>query len=422
MPVRVASHCVSTEPPMRIVHVSPSYAPCVGGAERLLQAVSERLVERGHTVTVLTFDSASQRDFTSLRGAGLPREETLNGVHVVRVSPVQGPVNQAIQWWLRQRGGWRSASLLLGGDFWPWTLPSGLGTVGPLSRMRADVVSSINWYFGASSWTCLPRALQRSPRVAIPVLHIGQEWAQREVYARMFARCDAAIACTSAERDFMQARGARNVTVAGCGVEPARYQRRDGARIRAAFGIGDGPVVGFVGRQDIAKGVPTLIDAMQAVWASVPNAVLVLAGQRAHRHRAVSERLDALAGEWRRKVVLIDDFSDTDAPSVMDAFDVLTLPSVEEAFGLVMLEAWMCGKPVIGADIASTRCIIDAGVDGLLVKPFDAADLARKILELLADPGKRARFGAHGQAKVLDRFTWTAVTDQWEAAFRAAIG
>ena len=60
---------------MHIVHVSPSYAPCVGGAERLLQNVSERLVDRGHSVTVLTFDCATMRDFNSPRGAGLPRRE-----------------------------------------------------------------------------------------------------------------------------------------------------------------------------------------------------------------------------------------------------------------------------------------------------------------------------------------------------------
>ena len=90
---------------MHIVHVSPSYAPCVGGAERLLQNVSERLVDRGHSVTVLTFDCATMRDFNSPRGAGLPRRETLNGVQIIRLSPVEGAVSRLHQWWLRQRGG-----------------------------------------------------------------------------------------------------------------------------------------------------------------------------------------------------------------------------------------------------------------------------------------------------------------------------
>ena len=362
------------------------------------------------------------RDFNSPRGAGLPARETLNGVRVLRVQPMQGRVNRALHWWIRQRGGWRTTSLALGGgDLWPLMLPSGIGTVVPLSRLRADVVTSVNWHFGAAYWTCLPRALRRAPRVAIPIFHIEREWAQNAIYTRMLGRCDAGIVCTTAERDFLEVRGAPHVTVAGCGVEPARYAGRDGSRIRAAYGIGSGPVVGFVGRQDTLKGVPTLIDAMKVVWERYPDAALLLAGQSAHRDDTVAARLESLHPDRRRQVKLIDDFTDADGPSIMDACDLLALPSVEESFGLVMIEAWMCGKPVIGSDIASTRCIIDAGENGLLATPFDAADLAQKILELLSDAAKRAAFGTRGRAKVLERYTWEIVTDRWEATFRHVV-
>src|SRR5262249_23872313 len=94
--------------PMRILHVIPTYPPCVGGSERMLQAVSERLVARGHAVTVLTLDCATQRDFTSRTGAGLQSCDLLNGVKIIRVSPNGGRLLRAVQWWLRRRGGWRS--------------------------------------------------------------------------------------------------------------------------------------------------------------------------------------------------------------------------------------------------------------------------------------------------------------------------
>jgi len=79
-----------------------------------------------------------------------------------------------------------------------------------------------------------------------------------------------------------------------------------------------------------------------------------------------------------------------------------------------MIEAWMCGKPVIGGDIASTRCVIDRGVDGWTTTPFDANDLGSKILDLLRDPVKRVCFGQHGREKVLARYTWEQVTDVCE--------
>jgi len=340
---------------------------------------------------------------------------------VIRVDPVEGRVNRLIHWWLRQHGGWWATTWLFQDeDLWPFSRPSGIGMVLPLAQLKADVVTSVNWYFGSSYWACPPRRFRRAPRVAIPVLHTAREWANNPIYPRMLRDCDAVIVCTDAERDFVQARGGSAIAVAGAGVDPSRFENRDGERIRARYGIGDRPVVGFVGRQDTPKGVPTLIDAMHIVWRDAPDAMLLLAGQRAHREADVARKLDELSSGDRARIVLIDDFADADGPSIMDACDVLALPSVEEAFGMVMIEAWMCGKPVIGADIESTRCIIECGVDGFTARPFDSADLAEKILDLLADPAKRAAFGERGRAKVLSRYTWDHVTDVWEETLQQA--
>jgi len=406
--------------PLRIVHVAPAYAPLVGGAERLLQSVSERLVQRGHDVTVLTFDCATLHDLHAQRGAGLPPVEIINGVRVVRVNPAGGTLNRAQEWWIQRPGGWRSLSWLFGGQTWPLDRPSGLGTLFPLARMEADVVTSLNWYFGMAYWVCRPKFLRRVPRVAIPIIHMEAEWAHNPLLPRLLSDCESVIVCTDAERDFVADRGARDIQVAGCGVDPEQFEHRNGAEIRARYGIGNRPVVGFVGRQETRKGVPTLIDAMRFVWERVPDAMVLLAGQSAHRDPAVSAAIAALSAENRAKVVLVDDFANTDLPSIMDACDVLTLPSVNESFGLVLIEAWACSKPVIGADIAATRCVIDDGVDGFTVKPFDAEDLAAKILELVTDSEKRARFGERGREKVMARYTWDRVTDAWEAALRRA--
>ena len=393
----------------------------IGGVERVVQAVSERLVRRGHDVSVLTFDAASKRDFYSARGAGLPARERLNGVGIIRVSPTGGALERVRRWWLRQPGGWRTTQWLAGDEtLWPFERPSGLSMLLPLARFDADVITCVNWGYSASFWACPRRRLRRRPRVAVPVLHTELPWAHNPVYPRMFGNCEAVIVFTDAERDFVRARGGREIAVAGAGVDPRLYERRDGARIRGRYGIGDRPVVGFVGRQETTKGAPTLIDAMRVVWRHVPDAVLLMAGQRAHREEGVATMLAELSAADRERVVLVDDFADDDGPSILDSCDVLALPSVEESFGMVMIEAWMCGKPVIGADIPSTRCIVESGADGFVAKPFDSGDLAEKILDLIADPSKRARFGERGRAKVLTRYTWDRVTDVWEATLQKA--
>jgi glycosyltransferase involved in cell wall biosynthesis len=384
-----------------------------------VQEVSERLVRRGHDVTVLTLDCATQRDFFSPVGAGLPPRELLNGVKLVRVSPGGGKLGKLPSWWVARRGGWRTTHWLTGNEFEFFLgRPSGLGMIPPLLQVEADVVSTINWCLGAAFWSWLTVRLRRIPQVAVPVLHIDQPWAQRQVYSRMFKACHAAIVATDAEQEFLQARGAKAVTVAGGGVEPSRFTQRDGAVIRARYGLGARPIVGFVGRQDHLKGVPTLMQAMRTVWQEVPEAVLLLAGPKAHRDSFVTDKLASLTASESRNVVLIDDFPDQDGPSILDACDLLAQPSVEESFGQVLVQAWMCGKPVIGADIAATRRVVDDGVNGWLVKPFDPLDLAARILSLLAEPETRAAFGQRGRAKSLAQYTWEQVTDGWESAYR----
>ena len=404
---------------MRILQVAPSYTPIVGGDAHLLRAVSERLVERGHDVTVLTFDARSYRDFRTSRGAGLPPRELVNGVRVVRVGP-DTRLTRALNRVKHLTGGWRALSLAMGAELWPLTAPSGLSMIPLIARLRADVVTTMNWAKAPAFWTCPPRWLRRTPRVAIPILHIQREWAHNPLFPRMLRACDAAIVCTEAERDFIEARGARAVAVAGVGVDLDRFARADGASIRSRYGLGDHQVVGFVGRQEKEKGVPTLIEAMRRVRGALPDAVLLLAGQSAHRASLVSEQLAALPEDERRRTVLIDDFPDEDGPSIVDACDVLALPSVEESFGMVMVEAWACGKPVIGADIPSTRCIIESGVDGYMVPPYDAVGLAARLLDLLVSPKDREAFGARGRAKVAARYTWERVTDVWEETLQRA--
>jgi glycosyltransferase involved in cell wall biosynthesis len=284
-----------------------------------------------------------------------------------------------------------------------------------------DVVISVNWIWPAAYAAHLARRMRRFPLLSLPIFHIARRWTQEPVYPPMLAACDAVMTLTSAEQRFVEGRGARRAEVVGAGVEPARFTPRNGAAVRAAHGMENSPVVGFVGRQDPLKGVSTLIDAMRLVWVAVPNAMLLLAGQRAHRSAGVDARLEALPPEWQRRVVQLDDFSDDQGPSILDACDVIAMPSVEESFGLVYLEAWMCRKPVVGARIPSTECVIQEGVDGLLSEPMDSSDLARCLLELLSDPARCRRMGEQGHAKTLSVHTWDAVVDRWEAVVNSVV-
>jgi len=89
----------------------------------------------------------------------------------------------------------------------------------------------------------------------------------------------------------------------------------------------------------------------------------------------------------------------------MAACDVFTLPSFEEPFGLVYLEAMAMRRPVIAVDNGGVPEVVEHARSGLLSPPLDVPALANNILTLLRDRELRVRMGNYGRARVLEHFS-----------------
>ena len=404
---------------MRILHISPAYFPALGGAQLYLKELSEGLVTRGHDVTVLTANVRDHSEMALRRCGGLPEHEVINGVKVIRFRPDGGLVGNALDKWLQCRGGYRSfhavfskdvATMLSGG-------PRAFPIIPYILRFHADIVVSMSWFWPPAFHTYLARKLKHFTLVGIPLFHTATTWSYREIYKRMLAQCDAVVVATEHEAEFVRERAATRVEVAGVGVHPELFECRSGIDIRAQYSLGNRPVVGFVGRQIPPKGVTKLVEAMRRVWKWNHDVHLVIAGDRDYFPNRMENLINGLSERERARIVRIDEFHERDKASIHDAFDVFALPSIEESFGIAYLEAWMCGKPVIGGRIGSTQCVIDDGVDGLLVDPHDAEDIALRIIDLLSDRDKRERMGRNGHDKTLAQHTWDRVTDKVESLY-----
>ena len=406
---------------MKILHVTPAYFPTLGGCEVHVQKVSEGLVSQGHEVTVLTANVQNIRELSTGTCAGLPETEMINGVKVVRFRPDGGVVGSMLQGWHDHiRGSYRSTSMILGEDgvFLFLQVPRLIQLIPRLLAERMDVVASVNWFWPPAYHAHLARMLKPFPLVGIPIFHTAEPWwCERPIYKKMLAECDAVVVNTAYEGNFVQTRGAERVEVVGVGVDPADFEHADGRAIRTRYGLADYPVVGYVGRADLNKGALLLLEAMKDVWKWNEEVRLVLAGPRAGRKSQVDAFIASLTEFERKRVVLIDDFPDREKASIFDSFDIFVLPSTGESFGIAYLEAWMLRKAVIGARIGPTQCVIDEGIDGLLVDPVDPGQTTRAIIELLSDPERRCQMGRMGYAKVLARFTWDKVVRRMETLY-----
>jgi glycosyltransferase involved in cell wall biosynthesis len=384
-----------------------------------LKEMSERLAARGHQVTVFTVNSAKEPDLSSGEFGKLPDREVINGVRVRRFRSDFGLSCRLFETWKRMKGGYRSLSLALGVDGLEWMArsPRTLSMAPAIVAHRADVVATMNWYWPQAYLGHMAARLSRLQLIGIPLFHTAESWSNASIYTRMLDRCAAVLVNTSHEAEFVESRSSARAEPVGVGIDPARFQQRNGALFRSKYGLGRDPAVGFVGRQSAAKGMKVLLEAMPAVWEAKPEVKLVLAGPREHRQAEVQAAIEAFDSDRKRRVVEIDRFAESDKASLYEALDVLAVPSVAESFGICYLEAWMCGRPVIGARIGSTECVIEDGIDGLLVTPGSASELAAAILELLSNSARRAEMGRIGRAKTLSRHTWDKVVDRVEKIY-----
>jgi glycosyltransferase involved in cell wall biosynthesis len=172
---------------------------------------------------------------------------------------------------------------------------------------------------------------------------------------------------------------------------------------------GDGATILCVARQYPRKLVADLLRALPTVRRALPRARAVIAGDGPEH-----ARLRALAAELGLDgaVTFTGALPDEELARLYRQADLFCLPSVQEGFGIVFLEAMACGLPVVAARAAAIPEVVPDRQAGLLVPPGDVAALAHALVELLARPRQRAGYGAFGREYV-ERFDWDRVAQMF---------
>lgn len=191
----------------------------------------------------------------------------------------------------------------------------------------------------------------------------------------------------------------------GIDVERFRRDRLDPARLaalRRELGLGEGPVVGFVGRLVAVKGLLDLLAAARLILAEAPTARFLIIGPPDH------EKPDALtpavAREYGVAAACVFTGLRQDLPELYALMDVFVLPSYREGFPRVAMEASAMGVPCVVTDVRGCREAVEPGRNGVRVPLADPPALAQAVLALLAQPDEARRLGAGGRVLALERF------------------
>lgn len=359
--------------------VSPYFYPHVGGVENHVRHLAKRLAERKIEVTVLT---------SLLKGCN--EDEDFEGYHVHRVKPVatifRTPIVPGIKKYIKEK------KPVLVHAHSPPPLP-------PYHAARSCDNNLILTY----------HCDEDIPTIFGDIIV--------SIYRNTFGKytvkkAKRVIASTLSYAKTSRSLWFRSVDIVPMAVDLEIFHPgMDTSTLKKEL-IGRGmiaeedKIVLFVGRLVAHKGLEQLIESAEKV-----DAKFLIVGNgplREKLEREIRER------NLEKKVKLVGSVEDGLLPFYYNLCDVFVLPSFSrlEAFGIVLLEAMACSKPIVTSDIPGSRELITEGYNGLLAEPLNPDNLTEKINYLISNEKIGERMGKNGRRLVEEKYNWRNVTDR----------
>lgn len=390
---------------MRIVHVTPTFAPAwgYGGPPKVAQEMAYALGERGHEVDVHTSDAL---DATS-RFAG--KDEPPRGVRVHR----HRNVSNRLAWEMKVFASPRFRRAL------------------KESVRRADVVHALDFRTHMNGVAFRYARRHGKPFVLSPFGATPHSEDARGLLKRAYdARYGDAMLRESALVTAQTASEARSIEAHGTPPGRVRFlplafdtRPFDALPPRGAFRAKHGvpesaPMVLFLGRIHRTKGLQTLLPAFARARKAAPDARLVLVG----RDDGALDEVRRLLSELRLDGAALfagPAYGDEKLRAYADADLFAITPLHEEGTSLAALEACASGVPALVSDRADIPWLLER--DAGWSVPYDLDAVAGALVEALADPAGLARKGKNAAALMRERYDWRAVVRDLEAMYEETL-
>jgi rhamnosyl/mannosyltransferase len=363
--------------------------PHLGGVETVVATLSSALAARGVRVSALVANES-----------GRTVTEVIDGVRVTRLARTVAVAKTPIA--LGMRGAIRAAA------------------AGP---DPSDIIQLNHPYpWGEASWLL---SGARTPMVVGYHADITRQKRLLALYRPVLDRVlDRAAAIVASSPDIVigsevLSRYSEKCRVIPYGIEPSRYDETPAvaARVAELRAAHERPVVLFVGRLVYYKGADVLVRAMRGVDADL---VIVGDGPLEAELRAL-----ATSAGVADRVTFLPSQPFDELVALYRGADVFCLPSTEraESFGIVQLEAQVCGVPCVSTDIPTSVPYANLdGVTGMTVPAGDVAALADALGTLVGDAGLRQRLGRQARERVLAKFTIERMASSYLALYRELSG
>ena len=395
---------------MRIAWFIHRYHPIVGGAENYGRAMVRRFVEAGHQVDVITSDAHDLWYFTRAdrRRVDAPEFSVEDGATVRRVRVRHLPLQRYVGRLLSYTPHWPTRCVVA--SYMP--IMPGLTRI----RGRYDAVFAVGYPYTNFSYAALKTArAANAPLLLTPFLHlatpgdpVNRTYTQPH-QIRLLAEADAVIVQTGLEAAAVrnwQIPDRRIVTL-GMAVEHAEVTGGARERFRSQLQIDPATrVVGHLATLDQNKGTNDLILSLARINSGRverDQAHLILAGPSSPDFERWLAEQPMASARWLHR---LGPLPLADRADFFASLDVFAMPSRTDSFGIVFLEAWANGLPVVAAAAGGVPDVVRDGEAGYLV-PFGDLDLmAARLAALVDQPDLAGSLGQVGRRLVAHGYTW----------------
>ena len=360
---------------MRIALVCPYAWDSPGGVQTHVRGLAAHLRIRGHE-TLVVAPARRQTGDAGLAVVARPIGVPFNG----SVAPI-GPS-------LRSRSRIRAA----------------------IDEFRPDVVH-VHEPFAPSS------AMYAALVSPVPVVATFHSYAERSLLLsaaapllrRVWDRLTVRLAVSKAAASVVQSRFGNRLRIVPNAVAVERFQNV------APADVPPGKRLLFVSRLERRKGFAIAVEIFARLAWELPDLFFLVVGDGPQR-----DVVNRVPAGVRERLLMFGAVSNAELPPYYAAGDVFLAPAIgNESFGMILVEAMAAGLPVVGSDIPGYREVVRDNIEGLLAEPGNVHCLVSAARKLLTDPILAGHI-RRSALKRAERFSWGAVVDEVEAAYREA--
>jgi glycosyltransferase involved in cell wall biosynthesis len=385
---------------MKILYFCQLFPPALhGGGEYIFFQWAKELIRRGHKVFVVTQRLKGVKDF-----------EYINSISVYRVGPAT-EYKGTLPPGLFENLGYVISAFVKGmaiiakngidiihSNTYAPALP---GQLCAITSRKSHIITFHDVYFLTERRFWKKWASQRNISHSITVVGPFVE--------RLILRFPAKVFHTVSEtsKKDLSMCGVKKILVIPNGINLGDYDATSSNNVNTHQAV-------YIGRLVFYKNIDIVIRAMEKVVKKIPDAQFVIVGDGPYR-----KNLEGLVKDLKlmNNIIFTGRISHNEKVKLLNESSFLILPSLVEGFGIVILEAYACKKPVLTSNVMPLPEIVEDGRTGFTAPPFDSDVWTEKIIYLFENPPQAQEMGIKGYENLMQRYLIERVVDELEKLY-----